>query len=111
MGGTFYLGDSAYISADFPFVLTPSRDNGNLSPEEQRWNQQISKGRVVIENCFGILKCRWRKLRDIQNYRMDFIVKIVLAAFTLHEYICDAHPNGCPGIVDDIDNTHANDAS
>ena len=111
MVDNFLLCDTAYISRDFSFIVTPTRDNGRLQPGEHLRNNRICSGRVVIENCFGILKCRWRRLRDIQCFRMDIIVKIVLSACTLHnicmdkEYICEEHPlqifrHGCPRACD-----------
>ena len=113
MGDYFLLGDSAYLSRELNFILTPSRNVGNLTPEEERRNTKISRGRVIIENCFGSLKCKFRRLRDIQNTRPDIVVKIVLAACTLHnicldtEYVCEDHPSdlfpgGCPLPIVDV---------
>ena len=75
MGAFKLLGDSAYISAAFEnFIYTPFSDNGHLTDEERLNNIQISRGRVIIENAFGRLKCRSHRLRDIQNSRLDFQV-------------------------------------
>ena len=54
------LGDSAYNSQDFSFILTPKRDNGLLTRQDKARNTALSRGRVIIENCFGRLKCRFR---------------------------------------------------
>ena len=92
------LGDSAYISNDFHFIMAPKRDNGNLTADQVRNNTNISRGRVIIENAFGMLKCRFRRIRDIQNTSLE----TKLAACTLHNiiivdgYVCPEHPNGCP---------------
>jgi len=95
------LGDSAYISADFPFIITPKRDNGLLTAEDIGNNTAISRGRVIIENVFGRLKCRFRRLRDIQNANICNVVTITLAACILHNVtagncVCSEHANGCP---------------
>ena len=49
MGDNFLLGDTAYISREFPFIITPTRDNGCLPPGEHLCNNRICSGRVVIE--------------------------------------------------------------
>lgn len=53
MGRYKLLGDSAYICQDYPFILTPMRDNGRLTEEDEARNTTISRGRVVVENAFG----------------------------------------------------------
>ncbi|XP_041368451.1 putative nuclease HARBI1 [Gigantopelta aegis] len=101
------LGDSAYVSNDFPFIITPKRDNGNLTAADIQQNTNISKGRVIIENAFGMMKCRFRRVRDIQNTNLELVVRIILAACTLHSmliedgYVCPDHPDGC--LRDDAD--------
>ncbi|KAJ8048513.1 Protein ANTAGONIST OF LIKE HETEROCHROMATIN PROTEIN 1 [Holothuria leucospilota] len=98
------LGDSAYISKEFPFIVTPKRDNGMLSAGDVHDNACISRGRVIIENAFGRLKCRFRRIRDIQNTNLSIAVKLIIAACTLHNILteentqpsCFEHPYGCP---------------
>ncbi|XP_051538282.1 uncharacterized protein LOC127431780 [Myxocyprinus asiaticus] len=96
------LGDSAYIGQAFPFVITPKRDNGALPEADQLQNSNISHGRVVVEQAFGKMKCKWRRLRDLQNTRIDVVVMITMAACFLHNMcigaseICQEHPHGCP---------------
>ena len=86
-----------YFSREFYYTIPPSRNVGNFTREEERRNTKISRGRVIIENYFGSLKCKFRRLRDIQNSRFDIVVKIALAACTLHicldtEYVCEDQP-------------------
>nr|XP_020487137.1 protein ALP1-like [Labrus bergylta] len=96
------LGDSAYIGEAFPFLITPKPDNGALTEVDQQQNANISRGRVVVENAFGRMKCKWRRLRDLQNTRIDAMVMIVMAACFLHNMcigtseMCLEHPQGCP---------------
>ncbi|KAL2095622.1 hypothetical protein ACEWY4_007770 [Coilia grayii] len=93
---------SAYIGQAFPFILTPKRDNGALTDADRRQNYNISRGRVIVEQAFGRMKCKWRRLRDLQNTRMDVVVMIIMAACFLHNFAlgaldgCDEHPKGCP---------------
>ncbi|KAJ8355234.1 hypothetical protein AAFF_G00083570 [Aldrovandia affinis] len=64
------LGDTAYIAQTYPFIITPKRDNGALTVDDQQLNARISRGRVVVEQAFGRLKCKWRRLRDLSNTRV-----------------------------------------
>jgi len=104
------LGDSAYIANVFPFILTPKRDNGLLTQQDIARNSCISRGRVIIENTFGRLKCRFRRLRDVQNTNLSTVISIVIASCALHNFAADAmdcvctnHPSGCPRPDDDND--------
>ena len=51
---------------------------------------------------FDRLKCKWRRLRDLQNTRLDVVVMLIMAACMLHNLcagpvdICEDHPAGCP---------------
>lgn len=107
MGDYRLLGDSAYIGQAFPFILTPKRDNGALTNADRQQNYNLSRGRVIVEQAFGRMKCKWRRIRDLQNTRMDVVVMIIMAACFLHNFAlgvvdgCDEHPEGCPREEDD----------
>uniref|UniRef100_A0A3B3SZE8 Uncharacterized protein n=1 Tax=Paramormyrops kingsleyae TaxID=1676925 RepID=A0A3B3SZE8_9TELE len=107
MGDYFLLGDSAYISQAFPFICAPKRDNGRLTEAEHQLNARINRGRFIVEQAFGYLKCKWRRLRDLQNTRIDIVVMVIMAACFLHNMcidhsdICPEHPQGCPREDDD----------
>ncbi|KAJ8387282.1 hypothetical protein AAFF_G00159050 [Aldrovandia affinis] len=96
------LGDSAYISRDYTFIVTPKRDNGALTVQDQQRNPNICRGRVVVEQAFGRVKCKWRRMRDLQNTRLDVVVMLIMSACILHNLctgpadMCEDHPAGCP---------------
>ncbi|KAJ8372929.1 hypothetical protein AAFF_G00275790 [Aldrovandia affinis] len=96
------LGDSAYISRDHTFIVTPKRDNGALTLQDQQRNTNICRGRVVVEQAFGRVKCKWRRMRDLQNTRLDVVVMLIMSACMLHNLctgpadMCQEHPAGCP---------------
>lgn len=58
---THILRDSAYSLK--PYLLTPYRDNGHLSARQKLYNQKLSSKRIVIEQAFGRLRCRFRRLK------------------------------------------------
>ncbi len=107
MGEYQLLGDSAYCGNAYPFVVTPKRDNGALSAEEEARNLQISRGRVIVEQTSGRMKCRWRRVRDLQNTQLDIVVMIIMSACILHNMctdptdVCEEHPQGCPRQADE----------
>ncbi|KAJ8306806.1 hypothetical protein KUTeg_014890 [Tegillarca granosa] len=56
------LGDAAYPIT--PFLMTPYKNNGHLINEERLYNTELSKRRIIIEDAFGVLKRRFRRLRE-----------------------------------------------
>ncbi|KAL7402703.1 hypothetical protein ABVT39_018615 [Epinephelus coioides] len=62
MGKYCLLGDSAYIGQAFPFIITPKHDTGALAAADHLQNARISHGRVVVEQAFGRMTCKWRRL-------------------------------------------------
>lgn len=82
---THILGDSAYKCTNY--VLTPYRDNGHLTRIQKNYNFKHSSTRVHIEQCFGLLKGRFRILKHVNVYNTEFIPKIIVACCVLHN-IC-----------------------
>ena len=83
MGAFKLLGDSAYDANDFPFIITPKR---HPNAAKAARNLQLCKGRVLVENAFGRLKCRWRRLRDLVNTHFDIFVEIIISCCALITY-------------------------
>ncbi|KAH9380588.1 hypothetical protein HPB48_020368 [Haemaphysalis longicornis] len=60
-GDGYILGDSAYPM--LLWLLPPYKDNGSsFFSWKKRFNKYHSQQRVAIENCFGLLKQRFRRL-------------------------------------------------
>lgn len=83
--GMFLLGDSAY--PNLPWLVPPFKDNGTLTGQQKLFNYRHSSTRIVIENAFGLLKGRFRRLKFFENLKLHFISKAVIAACVLHN-IC-----------------------
>ena len=81
------LCDSGYGLKDW--LLTPFKDFGNLSRKQRHYNKIHSKSRVVVENTFGLLKGRFRKLRQL-NVRIEHAAVLVNACCVLHNF-CFLH--------------------
>ncbi|XP_017465343.1 PREDICTED: putative nuclease HARBI1 [Rhagoletis zephyria] len=76
------VGDPAYPL--LPWLIKPF--TGNLSPEEESFNCNLSSGRIVVENAFGRLKGRWRCLSKRIDVDPNFVPSVVLACAVLHNF-------------------------
>ncbi|XP_036144255.1 putative nuclease HARBI1 isoform X1 [Monomorium pharaonis] len=83
--GTHILGDSAYSLQ--PYLLTPFRDNGHLSRRQKLYNAKLSSKRVVIEQAFGRLRSRFRRLKFLNMSLINEMKIVVVAVCVLHN-IC-----------------------
>ena len=64
--------------------MKPFHHNGALSREEQLFNYRISSARIVVENSYGRVKGRWRRLMERNDMHIDNIPTIIAAACVLH---------------------------
>ena len=55
------VGDSAYPLKRWLFC--PFKDNGALNREQKKFNEELSKARIVSEHAYGLRKGRWRVLQ------------------------------------------------
>ena len=85
-GNTFLVADPAYAARRW-LAPTLKRLPGQ-TPQQRKYSTTIAKARVVIEQSFGILKGRWRRLHNL-NLQVDIerVPCTVLAACVLHN-IC-----------------------
>lgn len=83
-------------------LLTPYRNNGHLTNQQQSYNTALSGTRVLIENAFGMLKNRFRRLQCIDMIDIEYIVKTITVACILHN-LCILNKDDLP------DELHAND--
>lgn len=61
------LGDGAYPLSNT--LMVPFKDNGHLNDIQINFNKCLSSSRVVIEQAFGKLIGRFRKLKYIVYYK------------------------------------------
>ncbi|MCO5550111.1 hypothetical protein L7F22_003591 [Adiantum nelumboides] len=103
------LADKGY-GASTLLVIPYKEANAPGLGDWRLFNRHLSRGRVVIENVFGIMKNRWRILRNmpIHLYRVP---TYVIACCVLHNFLMehvgdedaedhvDPHPNNLPAQV------------
>lgn len=82
-----------------------------LGENKNIFNYRLSRARRTIENTFGILAQRWRRLRNPIIANIDTCEKIILATIVLHNLVQNSEEDipmekrrYCPtGFVDTID--------
>ncbi|XP_022681192.1 protein ALP1-like [Setaria italica] len=93
--GKFYLVDSGY--ANRTGYLAPYKGTKYYLPEfragqipkgkKEHFNYAHSSLRNVIERSFGVLKNKWRILRDLPSYPMAKQSQIIIACMAIHNFI------------------------
>ncbi|KAI5070938.1 hypothetical protein GOP47_0013189 [Adiantum capillus-veneris] len=98
----YLIADSVYKAR--MFLVKPYRMKaGRFLREKRDFDSKISKGRVKVENAFGLLKNRWRILRDL-NVDLSFAPTMIGACCFLQNFVQirgeiephdqrDLHPN------------------
>ena len=81
------LGDSAYGASRY--LVPPIKDYGNLTAKQLKFNDLHPSTRIVVENAFGLLKCRFRRLKFFESPNLGFVSNCIVAACVLHN-ICIA---------------------
>lgn len=84
-GDKHLIGDSAYPL--LVSLITPFRNNGHLQENQIRYNVRLSSIRSVIERAFGLLKCKFRRLKYLDTSDVNFANHIIAAACVLHNFI------------------------
>lgn len=109
-----FLGDTAYPLKNW--LLTPFKDNGHLNASQHYYNKSITSARQCVERAIGLMKCRFRRLKNIYCLNCQIICELVTSACILHN-ICvlendeiallpdedmhDNNPNNFPGVYPD----------
>lgn len=94
----FFKGDSGYPLR--PWLVTPFLPEPAAGTAEFRFNQRIRAIRVQIEQCFGLLKNRFRcLLKDrVLHYAPTTAAKIINSCVVLHNLCLD---NNVPMPIDE----------
>ena len=79
-----FIGDAAFPLRKYLMIPYGGR---NLSEQQFLHNKELSRGRVVIENTFGVLAARWLVLLKTIAVHPKNVDKIVLATVALHNFM------------------------
>ena len=81
----YLIGDAAYPLKTR--LMKPFPDRG-LSDDRKRYNYRMSRARMVVENAFGRLKGRWRRLLKRNDMSLERVPTVIAACCILHN-ICE----------------------
>jgi len=80
------IGDSAYGLQTH--LIVPYRDNNNLTQQQLTFNYKHSSNRMVVENCFGIMKMKFPRVQSkLLVHSWNRAVAIVMCCMQLHNFI------------------------
>ena len=79
------IGDSAFKLSEW--LLTPFSRKENLSRSEKRFNSKLNGTRVIVEQAYGDLKNRFRRLNDVCTCLNQTLCMLCLSlSFTTHVF-------------------------
>lgn len=76
------IGDLAYKLSRY--LLVDFKNIGPMTVRQKNFNYKLSQCRVVIENVFGYLKGRFRRLKYLETIRTDLIALLIVAGCIMH---------------------------
>ena len=76
------IGDSAYPS--FPWLLKMYNESTTTDHQHKYFNKRLCSARVVTENCYGMLKGRWRILYKKTEIRKFNLKYVIMSCIMLH---------------------------
>ncbi|KAK7097602.1 hypothetical protein V1264_004551 [Littorina saxatilis] len=82
------IWDSAYLSLR-KYLLVPFRDNGHLTPVETAYNRAQARTRVDVERAIGLLKGKFRRLKDLKMTNIREVPMLIFSACVLHNFIIE----------------------
>ncbi|WAR29141.1 hypothetical protein MAR_002709, partial [Mya arenaria] len=82
--------DDAFPLRQYMLKPYPHR---HLARDERFFNYRCSRARRVVENAFGILANRFRRLLTTLEMRPSTVTKTVMACMTLHNLMRTRYPN------------------
>jgi hypothetical protein len=78
----FLLDDSGYPL--LPWLMVPHRGHGLLPVVDTLFNKKLRRGRIVVENAFGILKQTFRELLVKSELQAAFLPNVITCCAILH---------------------------
>ena len=90
--GGFIVADAGYTL--LPHVLTPYQIVPNMDKKEVYYNLLPSRTRIVVEQCFGMWKNKFRLFKKPLEFKSpQKMVLVIEATLVLHNWIIDLDPS------------------
>ncbi|KAE8716699.1 putative nucleic acid binding protein [Hibiscus syriacus] len=99
----YIVGDWCYPLLSF--FMTPFSPDGAGTPAQNLFDGMLMKGRSVVAEAIGLLKTRWKILRDL-NVGLNHAPQTIVACCVLHN-LCQIAREPEPEIQKDSDETGA----
>lgn len=92
--GEYVLGDSGFASREHLVSMYRVYAGRPLKTYQRFFNAQVAPPRVAIEHAFGVLKMRWRALKDLHmrvgsQSDLNYLLAWVRCAVILHNLFLD----------------------
>lgn len=84
----FLVADSAYPLSTW--LMKPFPHGSTLTQGQKNFNYHLSRARIVVENAYGRLKARWRRLCKSNDMNIQNIPTVITACCILHN-VCEVH--------------------
>ncbi|XP_061183155.1 putative nuclease HARBI1 [Saccostrea echinata] len=91
------LADNAYPLRNW--LISPFKNYGHLTPQQQRYNTKLSSARQSVERCFAHLNGRFRRLKEVTFHNPRHIAKLIMAGCILHN-LCVIHTDDIEEFMD-----------
>ena len=62
----------------------------NINTRAKNLNYHLSRARIVVENAYGRLKARWRRLCKSNDMNIQNVPTVITACCILHN-VCEVH--------------------
>lgn len=85
------IGDAAYPL--LPWLLTPFK--GKRTELQEKYNYKLSSARMVVENSFGRLKARFRRLLKRCDGQLPFLLDVIADCVILHNICGEINKDFC----------------
>ena len=78
------IGNSAFPR--FPWLIKAYTESPRMTQQQKYFNRKLCSARVVVENCYGMLKGRWRVLYKKTECRLDNLKYVIMCCIMLHNF-------------------------
>lgn len=68
-------------------IMIPYENDGHLTNRQRAHNYTLSSARSSIERSFGLLRGKFRRLKSLPSYRLEYSVDHIVASMVLHNFI------------------------
>ena len=104
----YLIGDSGYPL--LPWLLTPFPGRGGQCGVQGLYNGFLTSARNPVERAFGLLKARWALLEGTIWHKLDLCVKLVMAAFLLHNWLLKKKDSVMDDVLEQLRHDKLDDA-